>query len=477
MTRHVAPLTIVIAVHAAACVPSRAALHDPVRREVERRVGVDVEWRPSATDARVPAAVAALLRRPLDRDAAVRIALANSRRLQAEYESLGIAAAAIADATVLEPLEVDAEYAVPVHGSGSEIELDATQDILGLLQMPQRRGIAGAQLRAARARAVAATVELVAEVEARYYDLVAAAQELELRQTALDAASAGAEIIERMHAAGNTTDLELARELDMREQARVDVARAQAALELRREAINRLLGLTGDDTRWSVGNRLPELPADAPPADDIEREAVTASLELAALRADAEAAAGRVSVARVRTILPELAIGVAASRRMEGNSEGEWEIGPAIRLGLPLFNQQQGPRARAHAELRRAQNLLGAIAVELRAAARADRQRLLAAHAEARHLRDVVLPLRQRILEETLLQYNAMNASTFELLAARRGQVEAGRQYIDALRRYWNATADLSALRRGASATTKTDMTGNADAARDNGAVEHQGSP
>ncbi len=444
------PVILVAAVAGAACVPSRSSLYGPVQRDVERRVGVDVVWRASATDARVPAAVAELLRRPLDRDAAVRIALANSRRLQADYESLGIAAAAIADATVLEPLEVDAEYAVPVNGSGSEIELDATQDILGLLQLPQRRGVAGAQLRAARARAVAATVELVADVEAAYFDLVAAAQELELRQTAFDAASAAAEIVERMHAAGNTTDLDLARESDMREQARVDLGRAQVAVEIRREAMNRLLGLTGDDTRWSVGNRLPELPGNPPPTDDVEGAAVAASLDLSALRADAEAAAGRVSLARVRSILPELGIGVAASRRVDGDAEGEWEVGPAIRLGLPLFNQQQGPRARAHAELRRAQNLLGAIAIELRASARAARQRLLEAHAEARHLRDVVLPLRQRVLDETLLQYNAMNASTFELLQARRDQVEAGRQYIDALRRYWTASAEVAALRRGA---------------------------
>ncbi len=438
----------------AACVPSRSALFGPVEAEAKRRIGESVSWRSSATDARVPGAVAELLRRPLDRDAAVRIALANSRRLQAAYESLGIAAAAIADATVLAPLEVDLEYEAELDGPGHEWELDATQDILGLLQMPQRRGIAGAQLRAARARAVAATVDLVADVETGYFALVGAVQELELRQTTFDAVGAEAEVVERMHAAGNTTDLDLARERGMREQARVDLARAQVAVEIRREALNRLLGLSGADTRWSVAARLPDLPAAAPKVDDVEREAVAASLDLAALRAEAEAAAGRVSYARVRTILPELGVGVAASRADDEN----WRLGPAVSVGLPLFNWQQGPRARANAELRRAQNLLAATAVELRAGARAARQRLLEAHAEARQLRDVVLPLRQKVLEETLLQYNAMNASTFELLQARRDQVDAGRQYIDALRRYWTAAAEVTALQRGASARLETGM-------------------
>jgi outer membrane protein TolC len=48
-----------------------------------------------------------------------------------------------------------------------------------------------------------------------------------------------------------------------------------------------------------------------------------------------------------------------------------------------------------------------------------------------------------------VLQYNAMNASTFELLTARREMVDVGQQYIEALRRYWRAMAEAKALQRG----------------------------
>jgi outer membrane protein TolC len=120
-----------------------------------------------------------------------------------------------------------------------------------------------------------------------------------------------------------------------------------------------------------------------------------------------------------------------------------------LRLGLPLFGQGQGARARANAELRRTRRDRTATAIELRADARATRQRALAAYAEARQLRDVVLPLRQQILDETLLHYNAMNASTVELLLARRELVDAGQQYVDALRSYWSAMTEVTALRRG----------------------------
>jgi len=428
----------------AACVPSKGAVFGPVDREVERRVGVRATWHDNA-DPRVPAAISALLEKPLDREAAVRIALATNRRLQAQFDGLGIAAAEVASATVLRPLEVDIETTV-IGGSIEEIEVDVTQDILDLIQLPQRRGIAQADLAAARARAVAATVTLVATVELAYVDMVAAQQELDLRQTAFDAASASAEIAERPHAAGNISDVALFRERDQREQARLELGRAQVDVETRRSTLDEQLGLSGEATKWSVGSRLAELPDAMPALDTLERDAVAASLDLEALRADAEAAAGRVGVARVRAWLPELGVGIAAHR----HDDGDWAGGPALSVGVPLFNQQQGPRAKANAELKRSRDEAIATAVELRARARAARQRVLGTYAEARHLRDVVLPQRQRIVDETLKQYNAMNASTFELLVARRDLVDAGRQYIDALRRFWRASSEVRALARGA---------------------------
>jgi outer membrane protein TolC len=104
---------------------------------------------------------------------------------------------------------------------------------------------------------------------------------------------------------------------------------------------------------------------------------------------------------------------------------------------------------------------------ELRARARAIRRRVLATHTEARQLRTVLVPLRRQIVEETLKQYNAMNASTFELLDVRGDLVETDRQYVDALRRYWRAEAEARALRRGALPGIPAPPTGSATATRD----------
>ena len=422
------------------CVPSRSAVFDPVGREAQRRLSLGVSW---GTDPTIEAAVGRLLGRPLDVDASVRIALAHNQRLQARYDELGIAASQIADATVLPAAELDFDY--KRGGGGSETELTMVQDLLSLIQIGQRRSAANADLDAARARAVAATVELVAGVEIAFYDHVAALQDLELVKTAFDAAVASAELVERQHAAGNTTDLALAREQEQRERMRVEVSRAEQRLADTRARLGALLGLRADQRGWTSVQRLPDVPAEPPALADLDQGAERASLGAAALHAEAEAAAARGRYATVRAFVPMLGVGVAAAKR----EAGDWEAGPAIRIGIPLFDQQQGPRARARAEERRARSELAATQNESALAAQATRSRVEKAFSEVRQLVDVVLPLRKRVLDETVLQYNAMNATPFELLVARRDMVEVGRQLIDAQRRYWGAAAQAKALQRG----------------------------
>jgi outer membrane protein, heavy metal efflux system len=161
---------------------------------------------------------------------------------------------------------------------------------------------------------------------------------------------------------------------------------------------------------------------------------------------------------RLRAFLPHLAAGISIAEH-----DGSTQVGPAVVLGLPLFDWMSGGRARARGEQRKASHELVATAIELRAGARSARIAVLAAYAEARHLRDVVLPLRQRIVEQTVLHYNAMDADPFTLIAARRALVEAGRRYVDALRRYARAMSAIRALERGVQLDAQMVRTGELD--------------
>ncbi|MGE3182986.1 MAG: hypothetical protein AB7N71_15270 [Phycisphaerae bacterium] len=57
-----------------------------------------------------------------------------------------------------------------------------------------------------------------------------------------------------------------------------------------------------------------------------------------------------------------------------------------------------------------------------------------------------------------MLRYNAMSSSPFDLLNAKVGEMEAGRRYIDATKRYWVARTRLEALRMGVEIRREEDM-------------------
>lgn len=413
------------------CAPSLSEVRGPVDADIARRLGPQPK-----------ADVTALLAAPLDQKAAVAIALANSARLQAAFDELGVAAGEVGAALGLGPVEIDGALRF---GNETQLELDVVQNVLGLITGGKRRGAARAGLVAAQAMASAHALRLVARVEIAFGDVLAAQQAVDLRRAAFDAADAAATVRERMHDAGNASDLAQVRDRDAREQARLDVGRAEAEVEVRRERLNALLGLSGKQTAWTANGTLADLPAAPPPLDGLETTAVTASLELAAGRARVGGATDRRSDERIRTVLPELGLGVS----VHNDGDHGTTVGPMIRIGIPLFDWRGGERMRANAELRRAEHELTASAIELRASARAARVMALAAYQEAKHIAAIVLPLRQQILDETLKHYNAMDADPFALVMARRELVAAHDQKLDALRRYWRAIAEVTALERG----------------------------
>jgi cobalt-zinc-cadmium efflux system outer membrane protein len=65
------------------------------------------------------------------------------------------------------------------------------------------------------------------------------------------------------------------------------------------------------------------------------------------------------------------------------------------------------------------------------------------------HYQSTLLPLWEEIVNETQLQYNAMQMGVFQLLLARREQVRTGQDYVMALRNYWQARSRLDQILAG----------------------------
>ena len=53
------------------------------------------------------------------------------------------------------------------------------------------------------------------------------------------------------------------------------------------------------------------------------------------------------------------------------------------------------------------------------------------------------MPLRHQIVQQNQLQFNAMQVGIFELLQSKQAEIDAGREYVEALKDYWVARAEL----------------------------------
>ncbi|MEW6218404.1 MAG: TolC family protein [Thermodesulfobacteriota bacterium] len=416
---------------------------EAVRRDLEARAGTVPPWNRQLSDeGTAPAPVPELLRQELTADRAVQIALLNNRRVQAVYEEVGVAHADLVQAGLLANPVLAASVRWEDGGSPA-IELAVAESFLGIFAIPLRQRLAAAELALAQRRVVGAVLDLAWEVRATFLRYQTELEQLALGRRLVASAELAAEIARRLHAAGNLTDLDLARERAMAAGVRLDFAEAEQAVAAGRERLNGLLGLFGEDTAWRAAP-LPQLPAADPEPAQVERRAIEASLDLGIARHRAAVAAERLGSGRLQQLLDGAGLGADLQREA-----GEWSAGPAVEVAVPIVDWGQGPAMAAEAELRGSWREYTAMAVEVRAAARAAAQRLMAARQRARYCATVLVPLHETITSETLLALNAMQIGPADLLAAQRQETQARRQAVAALGDYWLARAELEQILNG----------------------------
>ncbi len=317
-------------------------------------------------------------------------------------------------------------------------EVLLTQSLLDLFQLPARRRTAAAVFEQAKLRVADEVLGLVAEVRSVSYNLQSVEQVASMRRTIVESERASAELAIRQHTAGNITDLDLETVQGAYEQAKLDLARSENEALAERERLNVLMGVWGPETVWTIAQRLPDLPPEEARLEDVESVAISRRLDLAAARREMEAAARVLRTARAEAI-GDITVGVHHERDAEGGET----TGPSLDIPLPVFGRGGPAKSRAEARLAQSRERYAALAVEIRANVRAVRSRLVAARARVEYYRDVILPRRRRIVEQSQLEYNAMLRGIFQVLGAKQSEIEAQREYIEAQRDYWVSRADL----------------------------------
>jgi cobalt-zinc-cadmium efflux system outer membrane protein len=420
---------------ACASVPRDAGMND-VRQAVSDRTKQTVDWaaQPSASD---DPRIAALLRDELTADKAVAVAMANSPRLQATLAELGIARAELVQASVVRNPLFEAEIRFP-RDPFRPFELRLAQTLVDLIQLPRRRALGRAAFDAATLRVTSEVVRFAADVRAEHAELLAASQRVAMGRLNLEAARASAELAQRQHEAGNITDLELENEQAQYEQAKLDAAREEQRLLLARETLIRAMGIRDATLDWRLPDAFPPLPDAEQDQQQLEQLAATRRLDLELARREVEIARQQVPMARLAALGD-----ITVDGHYQRDANGARTVGPGIELPIPLFNNGAPARSRAEAGYLRAAHTLNAMLAESASQLRAARATVAEARARVEYYRDVIVPRRQRIVELTKLEHNAMLVGPFQLLQSKQSEAQARRDFIDAQRDYWTARNDL----------------------------------
>lgn len=426
--------------------------HVEVSTLIEERTGRKTRWeRGSPEDEQIAAWVEEMLKADLTRERAIEIALLNNPRLQATYEELGVSQAEMVQAGLLKNPQAGIDIGLPIKQGITEVRASLVQDFLDLFVLPMRKRIAGDQFVADTLRVAHEALEVAAEVAKEYAAIEASGALVAYRRTVLDAARSAADLADRQLEAGNISDLTHAAERALYEQARLDLAREELELSEHREKFNRLLGLWGPRTTWVLPGELPELPSRDPPFEHLEAVAMRQRLDVDAARKRADLIARAVALASSSRYFGRIEVGVDAHQ----DPDGPRVIGMSLVLDLPLFDRRQAFVARLEAERRVAERRRAAVAIDARSEVRTATLRLATARQVAEHYRDIVLPLRTRILEQTQLHYNGMFVGLYQLVAAKREEIDAHRGYIESVRDYWMARAELERAAGGRIPGTK----------------------
>jgi outer membrane protein TolC len=249
-----------------------------------------------------------------------------------------------------------------------------------------------------------------------------------------------------MYQVGNFSRLQRAQEQAFYADAALQLTRAKQTALATREALVRKLGLDSElAAMLKLPDRLPDLPKTVEAAPTISQAAVDQRLDVQMGKAELEMIGARAGFSKASSYIN--AFHLAAVRNSATGKTPQ--RGYELELPIPIFDWGDAHRARSAAEYTAASQRLAQTLIDAESIVREQYAGYRAAHDLATHYREEIVPLRKVIADETLLKYNGMLASVFDLLTVTRAQIGSVILAIDAERDFWLADAALQATLLG----------------------------
>ena len=413
-----------------------------------------------------------LLRRPLSPNAAVQVALLKNRGLQASFNDLGVAEAVYVQATL--PPSPKIGFSQLKGSMELEIERQIIIGLFELLTLPYRAAVAEQRFRSAQFRTAEAVLRLAAETRRQYYRTIAVNQQVSFLQQALAAAESASELAKRLGETGALNKLQQAREHAFYVELGAQLARARIQQKVERERLTRQLGVWGRDIDFRLPGSLPPLPNRLATATDIERQALQRRVDLQVLRFDIEAQGRQYGLNQASRLVTDFELagissleksksikveegepgehGEPPERRTEIEVEKVKRRGFEVEFTIPIFDFGATSMRNVQEAFMAAANRLAERAVNARSEVREAYFRYRGNYDLARYYQARVLPLRQTIQDEALLQYSGMLIDVNQLITDARARILSNVDAINARRDFWIAATDLQAAMIGGGA-------------------------
>jgi cobalt-zinc-cadmium efflux system outer membrane protein len=386
---------------------------------------------------------------------AITAALRGSPELQAALARVRVAEADSRQARLLPNPVLSVVFRLSTSSGTPNVDAGLAQELISVLQRPGRARVADARLRGAAVEAVTVALDVVTDVRER----LAAIQGLDRliavlgeRRTLVDRL---AQLAKAKLDAGEGTRLDLLTLQAQRIELDTDLADREQERRAQRLALSKLVGEPSGAADWTVG------PIAPPGRAASEHEWVALGLER---RPEVQARQWEVAAREADLAQARLApfdgtsVGVAAER------DGEWSVGPSVEGPLPVFDTGRQKRARAEAALAEARHEMTRTRRTVIEEARQAHASLVRSQANLARVRDELIPVQQRRLDQAEAQYKTGQTDITSLFvveqdvrAARSKLVELERKAIEAqirLERAAGGPGVASAARLTSPATT-----------------------
>ena len=409
-----------------------------VQDATQKHIKQEVVWpKTEAEQNKIDERVKALLAQRMDVEKAVQIALFNNKSLQASYYQLGISEADVVQAGRLPNPKFSMLY---TRNDGDyKIEQILTFNIFSLLTMPKMQEIERQRFVQTQKKTAFEVIKVANHTRIAYFNAVAAKEQVRYSEQVKESAEASAEFARRMLKAGNFNKLQQVREQSFYADAALDYGKANNKQVSAYEALSRLLGVSVD--QLNLEERLPDLPKSITELQPFEKAAFEQRLDLQAIRFETDALAKQLGLTKTTRFLNVLEIGPA--RVLEGRRGEPYKKGVELSFELPIFDWGTARVARAESIYMQSVNRAAQLAINAQSEIREAYNTYRTNYDVTKHIRDEIVPLRKKILQENQLRYNGMLISPFELFGDARTQVTSVKSYIESLREFWVADSTL----------------------------------